>query len=322
MQKPLLSSKSIVKIKKNIAASVLLIAMLVTTEHTHSQTPADALMMPAKNACVLASYDYGSFDHYWEGSRLRDNLTIATVKRQTVLPMVAVGITDKMNLYVSTPYVNTHSTDPNGGKFAGASGFQDIGLNLKYEVLKKATTNGELAVLGAAGFSTPMTNYLADYMPYSLGFGAPEVALRGIVQYKFKNSLYFRTSVAHLWRGYARAERDYYYNNGSYYTSWMDVPSAWTAEGIMGKWLFGNTLQIEASFAGLQSVSGDDIRSYNAPQPTNRVQWGRAGLTAHYFLPPAQKLGIVAYHTQVLIGRNAPQISNTGVGITFQFNYL
>lgn len=317
-----MSLKSLLKIKNCVAIGIRLIVMLTIAETAYSQTPSDALMMPGRNLCVLANYDYKSFDHYWEGNRLRDNQTIATVKRQTVLPMVAIGITDKLNLFVSAPYVSTHSTDPNGGKFAGAKGFQDIGLGLKYEVLKKATANGEIAVLGAAGFSTPMTNYLADYMPYSLGFGAPEVALRGIVQYKFNNNLYLRTSVAHLWRGYARAERDYYYNNGSYYTSWMDVPNAWNAEGIVGGWLFNSTLQIEASFAGLKSTSGDDIRSYNAPQPTNRVQWQQVGLSGHYYLPPAKKLGVVVYHAQVLKGRNAPNTINTGVGITYQFKYL
>ncbi|WP_373330961.1 transporter [Salmonirosea aquatica] len=286
------------------------------------QTPSDAIMMPARNACLLANYNYGQFDQYWEGDRLRGNLTIATVKRTTVLPMVAVGITDKLNLYAGVPYVKTLSTDPNGGKFAGAQGFQDLGLALKYEVLKKVTSKGELSVLGTVGYSTPITNYLPDYMPYSLGFGAPEVALRGIVQYKMAQGLYFRAALAHLWRGYAEAERDYYYNNGSYYTSWMDVPNAWSAEGILGAWLLDYSLRIELSYSNLKSTSGDDIRAYNAPQPTNRVVMGQAGLMAQYYLPPAKKLGVLVYHNQALTGLNAPKIKNFGAGITYQFKFL
>lgn len=288
----------------------------------YSQTPSDAILMPAKNACVLGNYDFGSFDHYWEGERLRDNHTIATVKRTTVLPMVAVGITNKLNLYVGTPYVRTLSTDPNGGKFAGAKGFQDLVLAVKYEALKKKTASGELSVLGTAGFSTPMTNYLSDYMPYSLGFGAPEIALRGIIQYQLNSGLYARTSLAHLWRGYTKAERDYYYNNGSYYTPWMDVPNAWTAEGILGAWLLHYSLRFELSYTALKSTSGDNIRAYNAPQPTNRVEMGRAGLFGQYYFPPGKKLGVLVYHNRVLNGRNAPRMSNFGVGVTYQFKFL
>jgi hypothetical protein len=301
--------------------TLLFVAWLILSP-AYSQTPNDAIRMPAKEACVLANYDFGSFDHYWEGERLRDNLTIATVKRTTVLPMIAIGLTNKLNFYVGTPYVKTLSTDPNGGKLAGANGLQDLGLALKYEAIKKKTSSGELSVLGTVGFSTPMTRYLSDYMPYSLGFGAPEVALRGIAQYQLNNGLYVRTSVAHLWRGYTKAERDYYYNNGSYYTPWMDVPSAWNAEGILGAWLLNYSLRFELSYSALKSTSGDDIRAYNAPQPTNKVEMGRAGIFGQYYFPPAKNLGILVYHSRVLHGRNAPKMSNIGVGITYQFKFL
>jgi hypothetical protein len=310
------------KNKPLLAFICLLSATMNIHNPARSQTPGDAIMMPAKNACILANYDFGKFDQYWEGERLRGNLTIATVKRTTVLPMVAVGLSDKLNLYVGVPYVKTLSTDPNGGKFAGARGFQDLGIALKYEALKNEIAGGELSVLGTVGYSTPITNYLPDYMPYSLGFGAPEVALRGIVQYKMKGGLYVRAALAHLWRGYAEAERDYYYNNGSYYTSWMDVPNAWTAEGIVGAWLLQNSLRVELSYSGLKSTSGDDIRAYNAPQPTNRVNMERAGLMMQYYFPPSRKLGVLVYHSRVLNGMNAPKISNIGAGITYQFKFL
>lgn len=289
---------------------------------TFGQTPADAILMPTKNVCILGSYDFGSFDHYWEGNRLRDNHTIATVRRTTVLPMAAVGITDKLNLYVAAPYVNTLSTDPNGGKLAGAQGLQDLAVALKYEALKKKTSSGELAVLGTAGFSMPMTHYLSDYMPYSLGLGTPEVSLRGIVQYQLTNGFYARTSLAHLWRGYTKAERDYYYNNGSYYTPWMDVPNAWNAEGILGAWILHNSLRFELSYSALKSTTGDDIRAYNAPQPTNKAEVQRAGIMGQYYFAPARKLGILVYHSRVLHGRNAPRMSNIGAGVTYQFKVL
>ena len=206
--------------------------------------------------------------------------------------------------------------------FAGARGFQDIGFALKYRPIRTEWGPGRISFLGTAGFSTPFTNYLSDYRPYSIGAGVPEFSLRAIAQYEFKNQLYFRASAAQLWRGYTEAERDYYYNDGSYYTAWMDVPNAWTYETILGKWLFDTTLKLELSYSSLTSTSGDDIRAYNAAQPTNKVEVDRLGFSAQYYFKSIKGLGIVAYHNRVVDGRNTPKMSNTGFGLTYQFNVI
>ncbi|MBU3821105.1 transporter [Flavobacteriaceae bacterium XHP0103] len=289
--------------------------------HLSAQTPSDAIMMNAEQACILLEYNYGSFDQYWEGSYLRENQTIATVRRNTVMSMMAVGILDKLNFFIGVPYIKTESSDPNGGKFAGASGFQDLSLALKYQIINKEKEKGTFSALATVGFSTPVSNYLPDYMPYSLGLGAPELSYRAIAQYQWKNGLYLRGAGAFLWRGYARAEREYYYNNGSYYTSLMDVPNAVTFEGVLGLWAFKNALQLEFSYMSSNSTSGDDIRSYNAPQPTNNIDSDRLGLFAHFYVPSVKGLGIVAYHNRVVNGRNAAKINTTGVGLTYYFNY-
>ena len=175
-----------------VSALFGVLMFLVPTEPIHSQTPSDALMMPSKNICVLFSYDMGTFDRYWEGSYLRSNETIATVDRNTVLPMAAIGILDNLNFYVSLPFISTESSEPNGGFFTGARGFQDIGFALKYRPVRTEWGPGRISFLGTAGFSTPFTNYLSDYRPYSIGAGAPEFSLRAIAQYEFKNQLYLQ----------------------------------------------------------------------------------------------------------------------------------
>lgn len=300
----------------------LLFLILANSSRVQSQTPGDQLMMPAGDICVLASYDFGSFDQYWEGDRLRENQTIATVQRTTLLPMAAIGIFKNLNLFVGTPYIKTESTEPNGGKFTGAQGFQDISIALKYQAVKLQIAQSEFSALASVGFSTPISNYLSDYMPYSLGFGAPELNWRGILHFKMNNGIYARASGAYLWRGYTEAERDYYYNNGSYYTAWMDVPSVWSIDGALGVWLLDNSLRVEINYMALKSTSGDDIRPYNAPQPTNKVNFDRAGIFAQYYLPFIKGLGLVAYHNRILDGLNTGKMNNTGAGLTYQFTFL
>ncbi|ADR23591.1 hypothetical protein MATR_25540 [Marivirga tractuosa] len=299
----------------------LVIIGLFFTSHLNAQTPSDALMMKSNQLCILLDYNYSSFDHYWEGELRRNNETIAMVKRNSIMPMVAVGILDDLNFYAGVPYIKTESTEPNGGKFAGTSGFQDLNIAIKYRWLNKQFEKGALAGLATVGFSTPITNYLADYMPYSIGSGAPELSYRVIVEYKNNNDWYFRGAGTYLWRGYAEAERAYYYNNGSYYTPWMDVPNAFSTEFVVGKWLFSNSLQVQVSYFGSKSLSGDDIRPYNPAQPTNRVNMDRIGIFSHYFFSNVTGLGIVAYHNRVVAGRNAAHMNTTGMGLTYYFNY-
>jgi hypothetical protein len=305
--------------KKTFTLIVSVAIFLFSMGALQAQTPSDAIMMNKREMCFAFTYEYGSWDQYWEGTYLRSNATVATLKRNVFMPMLAIGITDKVNLIVAAPYIQTKSSEPNGGKFEGAKGFQDLSLAVKGEILNRQIAQGRLAFLTTVGYSTPITNYLSDYRPYSIGFGANEVSLRGILQYQWDKGMYVRTSLAHLWRGQTKAERDYYYNNGSYYTAWMDVPNAWTYEGVAGIWLLENALKLEANYMGLKSTSGDDIRKYNAGQPTNKVNVDQVGLVTQYYFSKIRGLGVLGYYSQIINGRNMGKFTTFGVGATYQF---
>lgn len=303
---------------RSVLASII-VALSFLAGSLQAQTPTDSWMMNKGEFCIALTYDRGSFDQYWEGTRLRTNETIATVSRKTIMPMVAVGIFKDLNFYVAVPYVKTKSSNPNGGLFQGAEGFQDLSLAVKYRMINKTLGNGNLEIFTAGGFSTPISNYLSDYRPYSIGNGTEEWSLRAIAQYKLTKGLYLRTMAGHFFRGQTKAERDYYYNNGSYYSAWMDVPNAWEYNLAAGIWLFDNKLKLEATYYALQSTSGDDIRRYNAPQPTNKVNFNQVGFSAQYYFKSLKGFGVLAYSSQVLSGRNAGKSTLFGAGATYQF---
>jgi len=281
------------------------------------QTASDQLLMKKYELCVAVIYDQGTWNKYWEGTHLRVNENIGTFSRTTMMPMLAAGLTDKLNLIVTTPYVKTEST---GGQLSGVQGFQDVSIALKYELLKKEIGSGNLALLATAAFSTPMSNYLSDYLPYSLGLGTNEGTLRGIVHYQLEPGMYVRVAGAYLWRGQTEIERDYYYNNGSYYTKYMDVPNAWNYNAAIGTWLFKYALRVEATFNALKSTSGDDIRAYNMPQPTNKMEMQQVGFFSQYYFKKTIKgLGVLAYYSHVFNGRNIGKSTNVGLGATYQF---
>ncbi|OOG69273.1 transporter [Algoriphagus sp. A40] len=294
----------------------LLFASLGLMQLTYAQTPTDGLMMPKGEICIAVIYEDANWDHYWEGTYLRTNGNIGTFNRKMLMPMIVGGITDKINVIVSLPYVKTSAS---AGQLTGVEGFQDFGISLKAQLVEKTMEKSKLMVFSNLSFSTPASNYLSDYMPFSLGFGANELGLRAIGQYELNKGPYLRGSIAYLHRGATEAERDYYYQDGSYYTATMDVPDAWNAQLALGSWFLDKKLRVEATLTLLNSTSGDDIRAYNAPQPTNKVEYDQVGGFAQYYLKKGGGLGFLAYYNHMFSGRNMGQFSGYGLGLTYQF---
>lgn len=301
---------------KNITTVIFLLGIVI---HAHSQTPTDDLMMNKGQICIATLYEHGTWNQYWEGKYLRGNQNIGTLTRQMVMPMVAFGITDKFNLIVGLPYVRTEAS---GGNMDGAKGIQDISLSLKNKWLEKEVGKGKMSLFTNLSYNTPFTNYLSDYLPFSIGLGTQELGARAIAAYRLNRGLYFRGSMAYLWRGQTEAEKAYYYNNGSYYTTFMDVPNAMNYNLTVGHWFLKNRLRVETTYANLYCLSGDDIRSYNMGQPTNKMDFAFVGGFAQYYLQNAKNLGIIAYYNHFVNGRNMGKFNMVGIGLNYQFQLI
>lgn len=92
--------------KKTLLLQVFCIGMVTTVV---GQTYTDATMMKKNEICIAMMYEQGTWDQYWEGTNLITNENIGTFTRSTYMPMIAYGITDKLNVLLSTPYVSTKS---------------------------------------------------------------------------------------------------------------------------------------------------------------------------------------------------------------------
>lgn len=283
----------------------------------YSQTPSDALTMKKNELCIAIIYQHDTWDMYWEGTKFRENQNIGTLTRKTILPMVAYGLTDKLNLIVSLPYV---STDASGGQMRGVSGLQDFSIFAKYKIYDSSEESSGLSAFVTGGFGLPASSYLSDYMPFSLGLGTQEYSIRGIVKYEHNTGIYIRGSYAYLYRTTTEAERDYYYADGSYYTTTMDVPNATTGEIALGGWLLNRSLQLEATAGNQTSLSGDDIRTQNAGQPTNKMDMTIAGFKIRYFTPVLSGLSILGGYSKILDGRNVGDSEIISAGLTYQFH--
>jgi hypothetical protein len=294
----------------------LLVASLGFVRLSIAQTPLDGLMMPKGEICLAIVYENTAWDRYWEGSTIRVNQNIGTFTKQMGMPMIVGGITDKVNVILSLPYVKTAAS---AGQLTGAEGIQDFGISVKALLLEKSIGKGKLTGFSNLSLSTPASNYLSDYMPFSLGFGANELGIRAIGKYELDKGPYFRASYAYLNRGTTQADREYYFSNGSFYTSTMDVPDAFQGQVTVGSWMFNKKLRVEASLTTIRSASGDDIRTYCMPLPTNKVDFDRIEGFAQYYFKTNGGFGLIASYQKAISGRNMGQFSGYGLGITYQF---
>jgi hypothetical protein len=294
----------------------LLVASLGFVRLSIAQTPLDGLMMPKGEICLAIVYENTTWDRYWEGSTIRVNQNIGTFTKHMGMPMLVGGITDKVNVILSLPYVKTAAS---AGQLTGVEGIQDFGISVKALLLEKSLGKGKLTGFSNLSLSTPASNYLSDYMPFSLGFGANELGIRAIGKYELDKGPYFRASYAYLNRGTTQADREYYFSNGSFYTSTMDVPDAFQGQVTVGSWMFNKKLRVEASLTTIRSASGDDIRTYCMPLPTNKVDFDRIEGFAQYYFKTNGGFGLIASYQKAISGRNMGQFSGYGLGITYQF---
>src|SRR4249920_3464635 len=97
-----------------------------------AQMPDDGFTMSKGELCLVACYKQSQWKEYWEGKRLRENLNIGTFTSKAFMPMLGYGVTGKLNLFASLPYINNSS---HAGTMTGKKGWQDFSFAAKYHFL-------------------------------------------------------------------------------------------------------------------------------------------------------------------------------------------
>jgi len=259
-------------------------------------------MGPTQNAfCVGPMYSYSSWKNYWEGTLKRDNENLGTVSTQMIGMMGNYGISRKLNALFSVPYVKTKAS---AGTLHGMDGLQDLSLFLKWRALEKKLGDGKLSLFGIAGASFPLSDYVADFLPLSIGLQTKTGSARVMADYLWGN-LFATGSATYVLRSNIDIDRTSYYTTEQHITNEVKMPDAmnynfragfrnhrWIAEAVLNYW---NTL------------GGFDITRNNMPFPSNEMDATTAGVNLKYVLPSLPQLSIVAGGMYTVAGRNMGQ---------------
>ncbi|MBS1659740.1 MAG: hypothetical protein JST68_01680 [Bacteroidetes bacterium] len=283
-----------------------------------AQTDEDAIMMNKNNFCVGGMYSHSSWDHYWEGTFKRNNQNLGTVSTQMVALMGNYGVTRKLNLIVGAPYVWTHAT---AGTLHGQNGIQDLSGWVKWLPVEQNIGNGVLSVYTLVGGSLPLTNYIADFLPLSIGLHSRTVSGRLILDYQLGN-FFVTGSGTYTWRSDITIDRNSYYTTALHLTNNVDMPNLLSFNARTGyrseRWIIEAVASIMTTQKG-----GFDIRKNDMPFPSNTMNATMVGAHFKYTFKKVKGLSAVGGGDYTVAGRNVGQSTafDAGVFYILDFNH-
>ena len=145
--------------------------------------PTDAIYMNKNSVCSALVFGNSIWTNYWENALKRDNQNLGKVSTQSIMPMVAVGVSDKLNIIAALPYIATKTS---AGNLLGQKGIQDLSLWAKYNFLK----SGALTLHALGGVSVPMSKYVPSFLPLSIGLQCKTATARIMADYNHKSGMY------------------------------------------------------------------------------------------------------------------------------------
>lgn len=289
--------------------------MIMISVAAISQTEIDGLMMEKNGLCIGPMFGYSSWTNYWEGTLKRENLNLGDVSTQMYSMMGNYGITNKLNVLFALPYVKTKAS---AGQLNGQEGLQDLSLWVKWKALTKKVASGRLSVFAIGGYSLPVSDYTADFLPMSIGLESKNLSLRGMADYQ-RGSWFGTISGMYVRRSNIELDRDAYYTTEMHYTNEVKMPDAASFNvraGYRDKGLIA-----EAIFDHWNTLGGFDITRNNMPFPSNNMDMSRIGFNFKYDMPFHPQLSLTGNVMTTISGRNVGQATGYNAGIFYVIDF-
>ncbi len=280
-----------------------------------AQTDLDGIMMAKNNLCTGLMYSSSQWSNYWEGTYKRDNQNLGTVSTKMYGLMGNYGLSDKVNLVFGIPYVQTNASE---GTLHGLKGIQDLSLMLKWNPVNLTMGKGEISFYGVGGFSFPTSNYVADFLPLSIGLHSTNFTARVISDYQ-AGRFFATLSAAYILRSNIHLDRDSYYTTEQHLTNEVAMPDAANYQLRTG--YRSGRLTAEIILTNWTTLGGFDITRNNMPFPSNRMNATTTGVNMKYNVHGIDGLSLIGGGSITLAGRNVGQASTINGGIFYIFDF-
>lgn len=293
----------------------LIICLLLSGRSMFAQTDMDGLMMEKHFFCAGPTVNKSSWKNYWEGTFKRDNANLGTVSSSAAMIMGNYGVTDKLNLLFSLPYIKIKAS---AGNLKGQHGIQDLSLWVKWVAKEKRIGKGDLKAIVLGGYSTPVSDYYIDLMPLAIGMHSKTGHVRLMADYEYGNWS-ATLSGAYMFRSNVFLDRNTYYTTELHYTNEVKMPNANDINFRIG--YRGSTWIAEAIVDKFTTLGGFDITKNNMPFVSNKMDATKLGLHVKYEAGFVNGLSFVADASTTVAGRNIGQSSGFGGGVFYIMDF-
>ncbi len=281
-----------------------------------SQTDMDGIMMGKRNICGGLVYGYSSWNQYWEGQSLRTNENLGIVSSNSIWAMVNYGISDKLNVIAMLPYINNKAS---AGTLSGHSGLQDASLIVKWDCYDVKFKNTFYSLIAFGGYSTPTTNYVADYLPLSIGLHSSNLMGKLMIDIQ-KNHWFATVSANATSRSNVTIDRDAYYTTEMIYSNQVQMPTVLGYNLRLGYRKDADII-VESVFDCMNTIGGHDIRKNDMPFPSNNMDIYRIGVNLKLPIPLVNGLSFTANNMYTISGRNMGKSTSFMAGILYQTEF-
>jgi hypothetical protein len=201
----------------------------------------------------------------------------------------------------------------------GQKGIQDLSLTLKYMPLEKTVGQSTYSIYVLGSYSTPLSDYPADYLPLSLGLHSKTASLRLMGDYQ-RGNFFATVSGAYIKRANITIDRNAYLTDEIHYTNEVDMPDAISVNFRAG--YRSNRLIAEFVIDNWVTQSGGfDITKNNMPFPSNTMNALKYGVNSKYTLKKIPQLSLVAGYNYVVEGRNVGKSDSFYGGLFYVINF-
>ena len=280
-----------------------------------AQTVEDGIMLTRGTLFAGHVYSHDDWTEYWEGELKRTNGNIGTLTTQSNHWFGNYGVSDRLNVMGSVPYVWTQASQ---GVLHEMHGVQDLLLAAKYTVWDVTSSPmGSIKAIGVVSAGLPLTDYTPDFQPLSIGSAAKRVTARGTFNVQTAPGWFVNATTGYTWRAHVTLDRPYYFTMGQlFFTDEVSMPdiadlgvsSGYNKHGLMAQGLV--TVQ--------RTKGGGDIRRQDTPFVSNRMNMSRAGALVMYEIPKLGGLAGMFSFAHTFEGRNVGQSTTVSTGLMYR----
>lgn len=296
-----------------LPASLVALAAMAASPAA-AQSIDDGVVIPRRVLSAGVLYSHDAWTEYWEGMLKRTNGNIGTLTTQSAMFAAGYGVTSRLTVLATLPYVWTHAS---AGTLEGMSGVQDVTVAAKFRVFGSDRPGVRALVVAAAAL--PATRYTPDFMPLSIGTADARASGRLTLGYQSVGPWFVSASGAYTFCNNVRLDRNSYYTNGQLYlTNQVEMPNVTDYELIAG--LHRGRWELPVELVTQRTLGGGDIRRQDLPFVSDRMDFTRLGGELRYALDRPGNVLLRLGVARVLDGRNVGQSTTLTSGFMYAFH--